>query len=68
MPWLVIAPAGCSCLAVDPSTIPPAGQAAGITAWWGSEPIRLTSKNYVLGVALGAAAGALGMHLWMKKR
>jgi hypothetical protein len=47
--------------------IPAAGQASGVTTWWQSEPIRFTSKNYVVGALVGAAAGALGMHLWMKR-
>lgn len=44
-----------------------AGQAApsGMTTWWNSEPIKLTSKNYVLGFVSGAAVGALAMHLSM---
>jgi hypothetical protein len=58
LPWLM--PAGCAC-----DTMAPAGQAAGVTAWWGSEPIRFTGKNYVVGAVVGAALGALGMHLWM---
>jgi hypothetical protein len=39
-----------------------------MTTWWSSEPIRFTSKNYVVGAAVGAAVGALAMHLWMNRK
>jgi len=48
----------------------PSGQVAGTLTV--SEPIVLTSKNYLVGAAvgtvLGAALGAIGMHLSMRKK
>lgn len=32
------------------------------------QPLDLRSKNYLVGAAAGVAAGALGMHLWMKRK
>ncbi len=39
-----------------------------IASWWNSEPIAFTSKNYVVGGAVGLVLGALAMHLSMKKK
>lgn len=69
LPWLMpagaaaINPAGCGC----GSSMVPAGQAENLTTWWNSEPIKFSSKNYVIGTVVGLVVGA-GAVLLYKRR